>query len=259
MSRREDEPPTNGRIMTAPHSTTPSGPPPGGGAPSAPERAPEPTGTTLRGAGVDVDVRRVGRVAVGLCLVALAVVAAILFVVGAHKNAQITRLRQHGVPVTVTVTGCLGLLGGSGSNAAGYACKGRFVLDGHRYLESVPGNVLRPVGTKVRAVAAAGDPPLLSTRQEVDTRARLRECVHRPFDPSRRSRRPYRGARREEATLGNGVGNRGGRGWTYCGRLLESSARRRGSARLLIDRLEGQALGGRTWRVALVGLSPCHR
>ena len=142
--------------MTAPHSTTPSGPAPGGG-------------TTLRGAGVDVDVRVVGRVALGLCLVALAVVAAILFVVGAHKNAQITRLRQDGVPVTVTVTGCLGLLGGSGSNPAGYACKGRFVLDGHRYLESVPGDVLRPVGTKVRAVAAAGDPPLLSTRQEVDT------------------------------------------------------------------------------------------
>ena len=155
--------------MTASHSTTPSGPAPDGGAAGVTERAPGGALTTLRGAGVDVDVRRVGRVAVALCLVALAVVAVVLFVAGAHKNSQITRLRQDGVPVTVTVTGCLGLLGGSGSNAAGYACKGRFTLDGHRYVESVPGNVLRPVGTKVRAVAVAGDPPLLSTRHEVDT------------------------------------------------------------------------------------------
>ncbi len=155
--------------MAAPNSTTPSGPAPGDGAARAPDRAPGHTGTTLRGAGVDVDVRRVGRAAIGLCLVTLAVVAAILFVVGAHKNAQITRLRQDGVPVTVTVTGCLGLLGGSGSNGAGYACKGRFALDGHRYLESLPGNALHPVGAKVRAVAVAGDPPLLSTRQQVET------------------------------------------------------------------------------------------
>jgi hypothetical protein len=104
---------------------------------------------------------------VGICLVALAAAAVVLFAVGAHKNDQITRLRQNGVDLQVTVTTCLGLLGGSGSNGAGYACKGTFTLGGHRYDENIPGNILRPPGSKVRAVAVPGDPPLLSTAHDV--------------------------------------------------------------------------------------------
>jgi len=125
--------------------------------------------TTLRGAGVQVDVRRAGRVVVAVCLVALAMVAVVLLVAGIHKNAQINDLRQHGVDVNVTVTGCLGLLGGSGSNPAGYACTGTFTLGGHRYSEDIPGNALRTPGTKVSAVAVAGDPPLLDTPHTVAT------------------------------------------------------------------------------------------
>ncbi len=116
-----------------------------------------------------MDVRRAGRVVVALCLVALAVLAVVLFVAGIHKNAQINQLRQHGVDVSVTVSGCLGLLGGSGSNPAGYACRGTFTLDGHRYSESIPGNTLRPPGTKVSAVAVPGNPPLLDTHHAVAT------------------------------------------------------------------------------------------
>jgi hypothetical protein len=118
---------------------------------------------------VDVNVRVAGRVVVALSLVALAVVAVVLTVAGFHKNDQINRLRQHGVPVTVTVTGCLGLLGGSGSNAAGYACQGTFRFGAHRYSEAIPGNALRPPGSKVSAVAVAGDPPLLATSHDVAT------------------------------------------------------------------------------------------
>ncbi len=125
--------------------------------------------TTLRGAGVDVNTRLAGRVVAAVCLVGLAVLVVILFVAGYHKNEQINRLRQHGVPVTVTVTGCLGLLGGSGSNPAGYACQGTFMLGGQHYRESIPGTALRPPGSKVQAVAVAGDPPLLSTRHAVAT------------------------------------------------------------------------------------------
>ena len=113
---------------------------------------------TLRGAGVDVDVRRAGRVLVGAVLGALAVLAVVLFVAGAQKNAQITSLRSHGVPVTVTVTGCTGLLGGSGSNAAGYACRGTFSVAGHRYDEAIPGDTLYPPGTPLAAVTVPGDP-----------------------------------------------------------------------------------------------------
>jgi hypothetical protein len=166
--------------MTAGDATTPSGQSPGGDAsdtaePASSDPVSADTGSSdtalsrLRGARVEVDARRAGRVVVALCLVGLAVLVVALFVAGADKNAQITQLRQHGVAVTVTVTGCLGLLGGSGSNAAGYACKGTFTLDGHRYKESIPGNALRPPGTKVRAVAVPGNPPLLDTHHAVDS------------------------------------------------------------------------------------------
>ncbi len=163
--------------MTATPRPTSEGPAsdvsePRGGTPATRATGVEASGaslTTLRGAGVQVDVRQAGRVVAAICLVALAVVAVVLLVAGIHKNAQINDLRQHGVDVNVTVTGCLGLLGGSGSNQAGYACTGTFTLGGHRYSEDIPGNALRNPGTKVSAVAVAGDPPLLDTRHTVAT------------------------------------------------------------------------------------------
>ncbi len=123
--------------------------------------------TILRGAGVDVDARRVARVLVGTCLLALAALSATLFVVGARKNAQITDLREHGVPVEVTVTRCLGLLGGSGSNDAGYACRGSFTIGGHRIERAIPGDTFLPPGATLRAIAAPDDPGLFSTAAAV--------------------------------------------------------------------------------------------
>jgi hypothetical protein len=118
---------------------------------------------TLRGAGVEVDVRRAGAVLVGVGLVALTVLVVILFVAGVRKNAQVTSLRRHGTAVEVTVSTCRGLLGGSGSNAAGYACLGTFTVDGRRYTEAIPGDTLYPHGATVRAISARGDPALLTT------------------------------------------------------------------------------------------------
>jgi hypothetical protein len=145
--------------------TTPTPPTPGG---PAPDDARVATGsgepiTTLRGAGVDVDIRRVGRAVVGVCLVALAVVAVVLLVAGFRKNAQVNDLRHHGVPVSVTVTRCYGLMGGSGSNLVGYSCSGSFTLDGRRYVDAIPGDALHRTGTTVRGVTVPGDPGLLST------------------------------------------------------------------------------------------------
>ncbi len=119
--------------------------------------------STLRGAGVTADARRVGKVVVAACLVALAGVTVGLFVAGASKNAQITSLRSHGVPVEVTVTKCHGLLGGSGSNGAGYACRGTFEIGGHRYNEAIPGYGQLSPGSSIRGVAVPGNPPLFST------------------------------------------------------------------------------------------------
>jgi hypothetical protein len=124
--------------------------------------------STLRGAGVEVDACRAGRVAAGVCLAALAVSVIALFAAGVHKNAQITGLRTHGVQVQVTVTGCMGLLGGSGSNAAGYTCRGTYTMDSVRYDEVIPGDTLRPPGMTLRGVTVPGDPSLLSTIRIVD-------------------------------------------------------------------------------------------
>jgi hypothetical protein len=112
---------------------------------------------------VDVDVRRVTRVVVGLCLVSLFVSAAVLFVAGFHDNAQMNELRTDGVPVEITVAKCLGLLGGSGSNQAGYACTGSFTVDGHRYVEPIPGDVLLAPGTRIAGIASSRDPSLFTT------------------------------------------------------------------------------------------------
>jgi len=119
---------------------------------------------TLRGATVgSIDGRRVARAVAALCMVALAVAAVMLTVAGADKNAQITRLRDHGTTVVATVTGCLGLLGGSGSNPAGYECRGAYEVGGRRYVADIPGTVLRRPGSRLRAVIDPDDPALVST------------------------------------------------------------------------------------------------
>lgn len=117
----------------------------------------------LRGAGVEnVDARRLGWAAAGVAMVVLAVLVVVLFLAGARKNAQIASLRQDGVPVVATVTTCEGQLGGSGTNAAGYTCRGRYQLDGRTYVETLPGTTRLDPGTRIRAVAVPGDPGLVS-------------------------------------------------------------------------------------------------
>jgi len=123
----------------------------------------------LRGAGVQVDGRRVGQVVIGIVLATLAILAVVFAAVGVHTNQQDDRLHHDGVPVTFTVTGCLGLLGGSGSNAAGYSCHGTYALDGHRYREQLPGNSFHRPESTVAAIAVPGDPALVSPASIVAT------------------------------------------------------------------------------------------
>jgi hypothetical protein len=110
-----------------------------------------------------VDPRRAAQVAIALCWATLAVLVVVFFLIGLHKNYQINSLRQHGVVVEDRVTGCTGLLGGSGSNAAGYRCRGTFTVDGHIYTEEIPGTVLRAPGSVVAAVADPTQPGLMTT------------------------------------------------------------------------------------------------
>jgi hypothetical protein len=105
----------------------------------------------------------------GIAVLTLAIVAGVLFAVGVNKNAQITDLRVRGVPVVVTVTRCIGLVSGSGSNNAGYACWGVYTLDGHRHARAIPGDALHVPGAKLRGVTTRDDPGLLSTAALVAT------------------------------------------------------------------------------------------
>jgi hypothetical protein len=106
-------------------------------------------------------------VAVGLVLGALLVLTVSFSLVGAHKNQQIDELRSHGVPVAFTVTTCQELLGGSGSNGAGFNCQGTYTLDGRRYREPLPGTAAHASGSTVAAIAVPSDPTLVSTAQIV--------------------------------------------------------------------------------------------
>jgi uncharacterized membrane protein len=118
---------------------------------------------TLRGAGVGgVDTRRLGRILIGLIMATLAVLVVVFTVVGVHHNQQDDRIHHDGVPVTFSVSGCLGLLGGSGSNAAGYSCRGSYTLDGRTYRVRLPGNDFHRPGAQVPALAVPGDPTLVS-------------------------------------------------------------------------------------------------
>jgi hypothetical protein len=138
-------------------------PPRDASAPGGVRRIAEPVGT-LRGAGVNVDTRRAARVAGLAGLIAIAVVAVVLFVAGYQKNAQITSLQTHGVAVDAKVTGCVGLLGGSGSNAAGYNCTATYEYGGRHYAEGIPGTEqLRATGSTIKGIVASDDPALFST------------------------------------------------------------------------------------------------
>lgn len=119
--------------------------------------------TRLRGATVDIDPGRAKHVVLSVCLVAIAIVAVILLIAGVQKNDQVDNLQHHGVRINVTVVSCLGLLGGSGSNGAGYACKGTYTFDSRHFTQSIPGDADRRLGSVIPGVIVASNPSLLST------------------------------------------------------------------------------------------------
>jgi hypothetical protein len=138
-------------------------------APSGPPRSSDEPVSTLRGAGVNYDARRVGHVVVGLCLLTLAVLVVVFTVAGVHQNSQINELHHDGVPVTVTVTDCFALMGGSGSNAVGDSCTGSFTVHGKRYTESLPGTEFHKVGSTLPAKVVPSDPALVSPKSILST------------------------------------------------------------------------------------------
>lgn len=117
-----------------------------------------------------VDARRAVRLIVGFAMVVLAVLVIVLGISAFDENARIGHLRHRGVPVQVTVTGCVALASGTGATESGFTCTGTFTLAGHRYRDVIGGSAaLRSPGDTLQAVADPKDPAVLSTVGAVKT------------------------------------------------------------------------------------------
>jgi hypothetical protein len=114
---------------------------------------------SLRGASVAGSGRRVGQIALGSFLAIAAVLLVVGFISASNDQARISRLRSSGIPVTVTVAGCIGNLGGSGSNGAGYTCHGSYVVQGRTYHEVIGGEAAYvETGRRLSGVADPSQP-----------------------------------------------------------------------------------------------------
>ena len=100
------------------------------------------------------------------------------------RTPRSTSLRHQGVAGRVTVSGCLGLMGGSGPNVAGYACTGSYTLGGHQLPPGHTGHSASPRPVTRPGRGRPGDPPLLSTPAAVAAQHALVEGVHRTGDPA---------------------------------------------------------------------------
>lgn len=102
-----------------------------------------------------------------LLLVALSLVVS--FFSAANDNARIARMKSHGIPVMVSVTNCVGQIGGSGSNNAGFVCQGTYRVRGTKYHESIGSmTTFATFGTLVHAVADPAKPSTIVLATALD-------------------------------------------------------------------------------------------
>lgn len=109
---------------------------------------------SLRGANAGSIGRTFWLGAAALGLAIFTAVLVVSLVSAFNDNARIERMKAHGIPLTVTVTTCDGNLGGSGSNGAGYTCRGTYRIDNTTFHEVIGSMTsFAASGTAVRAVA----------------------------------------------------------------------------------------------------------
>jgi hypothetical protein len=139
-----------------------------GGAPDA--DAPYAGDTYIRGgASVSVGWSRVLAWTAWICLTAMAAVAIGLTVAATTNTNRLTRLRARGVPVTAQVTGCLGVLSGTGVTVVGFQCTARFTVRGTQSTELIhDSNTNLAPGTGVRCYVLADDPASLTLATAVE-------------------------------------------------------------------------------------------
>ena len=103
-----------------------------------------------------------------LVFIVIAVFIVVSFIAAVNDNARTNRLKTNGIPVVVTITNCTGHIGGSGSNAAGYTCYGKYRVHGVRYQEVVGSKTTTsPTGTTVRGVADPSHPSTIELASAV--------------------------------------------------------------------------------------------
>ncbi len=110
-------------------------------------------------------------------LVIIAAVLTVSVVSAANDNNRISRMKEHGVAVTATVTSCVGNLGGSGSNGAGYTCRGRYVIADATYDEVI--GAMTTFAAPGAHVAVTADPARLSTIELTSAVAAARTSARR--------------------------------------------------------------------------------
>jgi len=106
--------------------------------------------------------------AMGLVIVAATLV--VTFVSAANDNSRVSRLKDHGIAVVVSVDTCIGNLGGSGSNASSYTCTGTYVARATTYHEVIGAmSFFATPGTRERAVADPARPSTVELASAVSS------------------------------------------------------------------------------------------
>jgi hypothetical protein len=113
-------------------------------------------GAYIRGSRAALSRRTVLRISAGCYVVIILTLVVVLSAQVLRENSRIEALKHHGVAVPVTVTSCLALASGTGITAAGYQCKGTFILAGRSYTGAIGGT--RASYTIGQIVAAVVDP-----------------------------------------------------------------------------------------------------
>ena len=126
--------------------------------------------SSLRGAPVAGDGRRLGRIVAWILVIAMIVLGVVMVFAKVTDNHKANRLHTSGIPVTAHVTYCLGQLGGSGTNAVGFSCKAAYVVGGAHYDEPVGGQstFARP-GTSLAGVVDPSNHTVIVTAASAST------------------------------------------------------------------------------------------
>ena len=134
------------------------------------ERQPGVAGSSyIRGSGaVPVDPARLGRILLVLIGAAVAALTVVFAVEAFQRNARVDALRDRGVAIEASVSGCVGLASGTGITEVGYQCRANFTYGGRAFNEPIHGTAqLFPVGQKVAAIAERGNPAIAYTAASV--------------------------------------------------------------------------------------------